>query len=365
MRKSALVSFGVLITLVFAVNDSLQAGEIIYADDIRTNVITSQSLVRTTDNIIVLVDTSGSMGELNKTLNKSYYELELEALTRGVSRLPDLGYNIGVYRFTPWEVLYPVQQFNEAKVLDAIKKLPEKPAGTTPLLAGLDELDSVLKGLRGKTFVYLVSDGGYESIAPVAKLIGKTPGAKTAALAKKYDVCFQVIDYAVNEKDKKTISDMVKANYCSRAIPFNAYITQPYYGIGPLFYTKWDTEVITTSAKKVAGYKVKNINFQFNQFDVPASGQDELNGVGKFLVDKPNAYAVLFGFTDDTGKPEYNMELSPRRAEVVADYLYNKFKLGPDRVISIWYGEANPMASNDTAEGRAKNRRVEVSIGGL
>ena len=61
MRKSALVSLGVLITLVFAVNDSLQAGEIIYADDIRTNVITSQSLVRTTDNIIVLVDTSGSM----------------------------------------------------------------------------------------------------------------------------------------------------------------------------------------------------------------------------------------------------------------------------------------------------------------
>jgi hypothetical protein len=128
-RNSALVSLGVLLTLVFVVGTSIQAGEIIYADDIRTNVITSQSLVRTADNIIVLVDTSGSMGELNKTLNKSYYELELEALTRGVSRLPDLGYNIGVYRFTPWEVLYPSSNLMKPRcwMLSAPRNPQERP----------------------------------------------------------------------------------------------------------------------------------------------------------------------------------------------------------------------------------------------
>ena len=51
---------------------------------------------------------------------------------------------------------------------------------------------------------------------------------------------------------------------CSRAIPFDSYVTQPYYGIGPLFYTKWDTEVVTISEMKVAGYKVDNILFDLN-----------------------------------------------------------------------------------------------------
>jgi chemotaxis protein MotB len=59
------------------------------------------------------------------------------------------------------------------------------------------------------------------------------------------------------------------------------------------------------------------------------------------------------------------MELSRRRAESVANYLYNSYELSPDRVIPLWYGAENAVASNDTDEGRAKNRRVEISIGGL
>jgi len=59
------------------------------------------------------------------------------------------------------------------------------------------------------------------------------------------------------------------------------------------------------------------------------------------------------------------MELSRRRADSVADYLYNNFELSPDRVIPLWYGAENAVASNDNDEGRGKNRRVEISIGGL
>jgi OOP family OmpA-OmpF porin len=359
-KKSALLTLVMLMILVFTVGGGVQAGEIIYVDDIRENIITKEVLVRTADNVIVLVDTSSSLAAINKTYKKPYYELELDALTTGFGRLPDLGYNVGLYKFTPWEVLYPMQKFDATGVADALKKLPAEPAGKTPLVQSLNELETVLKGLSGKTFVYIFSDGGYDSLA------GSTsPGDKTTALAKNYNVCFQVIDYAVQERDRKTVSDMSRANMCSRAIPFNSYITQPYYGIGPLFYTKWDTEVVTTSEKKIAGYKVDNILFDLNKFDPTAAGQEALTKVGKFMVDKPSAYTVLFGYTDDTGKPEYNMELSRRRAEAAADYLYKNFNLGSDRVVSIWYGADNPVASNDTEAGRAENRRVEISIGGL
>ncbi|UCE55027.1 MAG: OmpA family protein [Desulfobacterales bacterium] len=359
-EKSAQLTLVMLVILVFTVGGGVQAGEIIYADDIRENVINKEVLVRTADNVIVLVDTSSSMAATNKTYKKSYYELEQAALTTGFARLPDLGYNVGVYRFTPWEVLYPMQKFDAAGVADALKKFPAEPEGRTPLVQSLNELESVLKGLSGKTVVYIFSDGGYD------KLAGSTsPGEKTTVLAKKYDVCFQVIDYSVQERDRKTVSDMSRANMCSRAIPFDSYITQPYYALGPLYYTRWDTEVETLSERKVAGYKVNNILFELDKSDLSAAGQEELTAVGKFMVEKPSAYTVLHGYTDDTGRPEYNVELSRRRAEAVADYLYNNFNLGPDRVISLWYGAANPIASNDTEAGRSKNRRVEVSIGGL
>jgi OOP family OmpA-OmpF porin len=359
-KKSVLLTLVMLVILVFTVGRGVQAGEIIYADDIREHVITKEVLVRTGDNVIVLVDTSSSMASTNKTYKKAYYELEQVALTSGFGRLPDLGYNVGLYKFTPWEVLYPMQKFDAAGVADALKKLPAEPAGRTPLVQSLNELETVLKGLSGKTFVYIFSDGGYD------KLAGSTsPGDKTTALAKNYNVCFQVIDYSVQAKDRKTVSDMGRANMCSRVIPFDSYITQPYYGIGPLFYTKWDTEVVTISEKKVAGYKVDKILFDLNKSDPTADGQEALTKVGKFMEDNPSAYIVLFGYTDDTGKPEYNMELSRRRAEAVAGYLSKNFNLGSDRVVSLWYGAVNPVDSNDTDAGRAKNRRVEISIGGL
>jgi OOP family OmpA-OmpF porin len=65
------------------------------------------------------------------------------------------------------------------------------------------------------------------------------------------------------------------------------------------------------------------------------------------------------------GKAEYNMELFRRRAKAAADYLQNKYELGSNLVIANWFGDQNPIASNDTQEGRAQNRRVEVSIDGM
>ena len=161
------------------------------------------------------------------------------------------------------------------------------------------------------------------------------------------------------------VANMARANQCSRVIPFDSFVTQPYYALGPLYYSKWNTEVESISEKKVAGYKVNNILFEFDKYELSSKGQEELDQVGKFLGEHPNAFAALFGYTDETGKAEYNMELSRRRAEAAADYLQKKYNLDSQRVVANWYGAANPIASNDTEEGRAQNRRVEVSVGGM
>jgi hypothetical protein len=159
-KKSIQSTMLMLVVLVFAAGNAAQAGEIIFENDIRDKVVPKEVLAKTADNVIVLVDTSSSMAAENKAHHKSYYELEKAALEAGFTRLPDLGYNVGVYRFTPWEALYPMQKFDAATAADALKKLPAEPAGKTPLVQSLNELGTVLKGLSGKTFVYIFSGGG-------------------------------------------------------------------------------------------------------------------------------------------------------------------------------------------------------------
>ena len=346
---------------VLGFNPTGNAAEIIYQEDIMQNVVTKDVLVRTADNVIVLADASSSMAFSHRKFKKTNYELEKEALAAGNSRLPDLGYNVGVYNFSPsWKEIYPVQKFDAAKLSAAMKQLPEKPSGRTPLVGGLEKLEGVLKGLSGKTVVYVFSDGDWEKAAGK-----KDPGDKAAELARKYNVCFIVVSYAEDTDGIKRVKDMGKANACSRVIPFDSYITNPYYALGPLYYTKSETSVETLSEKKIKGIKAGNIYFDYDKFELKSQEKEELNQVGKFLQTTPNAFVAVQGFTDNRGTPEYNMKLSRERAESVADYLVKNFKLDSGRVTTMWYGEANPVVSNDNAGERWKNRRVEVAVSGL
>jgi OOP family OmpA-OmpF porin len=337
------------------------AAEIIYQEDIAQNVVTKDVLVRTADNVIVLVDASSSMSFDHRKYKKPNYQMEKEALQAGMTRLPDLGYNVGVYTHSPsWKEIYPVQKYDAAKLAAAMNQLPAKASGNTPLVAGLEKLEGVLKGLSGKTVVYLFSDGGWEKAAGK-----KDPGDRAAELARKYNVCFIVITYAEDPDGVKRVKDMGKANACSRVIPFDSYITNPYYALGPLYYTKAETSVETIAEKKIKGIKVGNINFDYDKFELKPQEKDELNQLGKFLQSYPQAFVAVQGFCDNRGTSEYNMKLSRERAEAVAAYLVKNFKLDPGRVAAMWYGEGNPVAGNDTPEGRAKNRRVEIAVSGL
>jgi OOP family OmpA-OmpF porin len=71
---------------------------------------------------------------------------------------------------------------------------------------------------------------------------------------------------------------------------------------------------------------------------------------------------ALTGYTDSVGSDAYNQRLSERRADAVRDYLVNDMGVNPDNITASGKGEADPVASNNTSEGRAKNRRVEMDV---
>jgi outer membrane protein OmpA-like peptidoglycan-associated protein len=77
------------------------------------------------------------------------------------------------------------------------------------------------------------------------------------------------------------------------------------------------------------------------------------------LKANPKLNGEVRGYTDNTASAEYNQKLSEARAKAVRDY-FIKQGIAPERIRAKGFGETNPVASNDTVEGRAQNRRVEL-----
>jgi outer membrane protein OmpA-like peptidoglycan-associated protein len=77
------------------------------------------------------------------------------------------------------------------------------------------------------------------------------------------------------------------------------------------------------------------------------------------MTHKKTAHIEISGHTDNVGKKSANKKLSQQRADAVRAYLVAK-GIDPDRIKAVGYGDEKPVASNDTSEGRQKNRRIEV-----
>ena len=104
------------------------------------------------------------------------------------------------------------------------------------------------------------------------------------------------------------------------------------------------------------------VNFANNSVAVPAEYFSEIEAVANFLTAYPVTEVVVEGYTDSRGAADYNQSLSKQRALAVAGVLVNNFSIVSSRVSAVGYGEANPIASNETAEGRSDNRRVVAVI---
>jgi OOP family OmpA-OmpF porin len=104
------------------------------------------------------------------------------------------------------------------------------------------------------------------------------------------------------------------------------------------------------------------VQFDFDKAVVKPEFHDHLRGVANFLKTYPNTRVTLDGHTCWIGTEDYNQDLSERRAGNVKAYLVDKFGIAESRLTTRGYGESQPIASNDTREGRMQNRRVMAEI---
>ncbi|KXF83166.1 OmpA family protein [Enterovibrio coralii] len=104
-----------------------------------------------------------------------------------------------------------------------------------------------------------------------------------------------------------------------------------------------------------------NITFATNQSSISPSFDTTLNAVARVMTKYDKTQLSIEGFTDSSGDASYNMTLSDKRAESVKNYLQMQ-GINAQRLYATGFGETQPIASNATAAGRAKNRRVEIQI---
>lgn len=117
-----------------------------------------------------------------------------------------------------------------------------------------------------------------------------------------------------------------------------------------------DTEVTRLDVKNLP-----NIQFEFNSFTLENFYTKDLDLWAKFLLKNKNTKVEIGGHTDGVGSGEYNKVLAEKRVSSVKEYLISG-GISPNRLTTVSYGKSKPIASNDTEEGRKKNRRVEITI---
>jgi len=110
---------------------------------------------------------------------------------------------------------------------------------------------------------------------------------------------------------------------------------------------------------------LKNIFFEFDSYNLQAKSKVEVGKLVDFMKQNPKVQIEIGGHTDSDGSDTYNQKLSEDRANSVKQYILSNSDLNPDRLTAKGYGESEPIATNNTEEGKALNRRTEFKVIGM
>jgi len=104
-----------------------------------------------------------------------------------------------------------------------------------------------------------------------------------------------------------------------------------------------------------------NVQFEQDSTSVTARSEKDIKAFAQELKHRPNARLEIIGYSDNSGDRGQNIIISEKRAKSVKA-LFERYGVASSKMTAIGKGDLNPIASNETAEGRAENRRVEVEL---
>jgi OOP family OmpA-OmpF porin len=317
------------------------------------------------DNIFVLTDASGStyMEETfpqGKALSTSF----IKALPEASERAPGRPYNVGYTAFGGDErINVDLQAFDRSKLMAASQRTElmgqlDGTGGTTPIGAVLLEAAAQLENTSGSTALVLVSDG--EATDADAAL-----AAGRALMESRRDrVCIHGVQLGQSPEGGALLQSLAQLSDCGSvrtadsigsAGTFSRYAKAIVVGQSPL------PSVAAAPPGMCAGrIRLRGIEFGFDKANIDDAGAVVLDAAASTLAGCPEVTVQIDGHTDSIGTEVYNQGLSERRAGAVKGYFQGQ-GISSERMNAEGHGESSPLMSNETSEGRARNRRVELT----
>jgi OmpA-OmpF porin, OOP family len=326
-------------------------------DPIDVNAYTKQ-----VDTFIVLLDTSGSMKE-DAEGRPLMYTAEDWTASFGKA-VPPMDFQAGIVTFGKGatgscigygiaSTLYGPTAYNAANFENALGTL-ECAASTTPIVEAIESTTELLAEDTGKTAVIIVSD-----------FVWDDPDGVKSALAElksqhPNSICVHTVKVG-NGSDDAMIGGLTDTSGCDSAVSAGAVAS------GPALST-YVASTLLTPKEKGLEYTTHTVSaevlFDFDKSVIKDQGKTELAKLSNVIKSQGMSVGDIdvVGHTDSVGTDTYNQALSVRRAEAVKAFLTTS-GISSGIIDVIGMGKRDPVATNETAAGRAMNRRVDVLVG--
>lgn len=356
----------------------------------------SGDYVQKVDNFVVIVDKSGTMGDSYKG------ELKLDIAKRLASRMnhtiPDLDLTGALRIFGKTAVfdneltkLYWGPAPYEKDALDAGLNKIGFSVGDSPLNQALDATAQDFRSVQGDIAVIIFTDADkdvmvYDAVKKSAANLNTQYGNR---------ICIYAVQLGVDPDGKKLLEQVVETGQCGTYITGDQvaspegmadFVTRVFLKKAPPKPAAVETVVeekgpvtldsdgdgvvdkLDKCPKTPEGAKVNkdgcwvlgNVLFDFDRYNIKPRFYHLLDEVAVVFEKNPDLRVRIEGHTDNVGPAAYNMKLSLKRAKAVMNYLIKK-GVAKDRLSAEGYGLTQPIAPNSTEEGRALNRRVELT----
>ncbi len=339
------------------------------------------------ESVVIILDASASMeekyiGAVNKGHSK--FTVAKDILMRMNNTLPDIDINSALVTFghgffKPLDktfIVYELTKHSRGLLENALNGATVA-QGCSPAGDAIKDAKNLLLTSGGQNAVILVSDGEQLIGSPLKRaqdlkemygdrvclytiFVGNTPEGKEELrdLAREAKCGFSVTADEIAPSDN--MADFVKKVFLT-ATPKqvkNVDIDSDGDGV----YDK-DDECPDTPKGAIVDSRgcwvVKGVTFDYKKWDIKEEFNSNLSNIVDVLQNNPNMSIRIEGHTDNIGSMEYNIDLSQKRAQAVKNYLVKR-GIDESRVSTVGFGFKKPIASHDTEEGRALNRRAEI-----
>ncbi len=183
---------------------------------------------------------------------------------------------------------------------------------------------------------------------------------------------FKVMSKGAIRLEYQTVTDVNDQSYRTQGNLISIGLVYDFGGKpapAPVVMAKESKETVTTVVEKPAQPVMKTFEaqrldsglFALNSANLKPESHARLDSLVSFLRTYPQANVNIIGYTDSSGSEQYNQQLSERRAQSVANVLQER-GIAASRIHAQGKGESDPIADNTTAEGRERNRRVEIYV---